>query len=279
MRDFRPRGGTAILAAAAALLAGTARADTGTVIRANNYFGIGAGVTHLGYGETLAGQPGYLDTENGNLPTVKFELGSMRDALGVSNLYEHIELSYANGQTTYNGAVTNLLTGASFPVTNQSDAEILAGRVALGKGFVLAEGLMLTPHLDLGGRYWRRNLNGGDPPGYEELYSHWFYGAGLKADYSPVPRLTLSVDGAVRRNFESRMEASIEEAPFKLGNRGNYFLSGRVDYRLAGGVSLFAETALERFKYGRSSVHASGFFEPDSSTNQITYLGGVAFGF
>lgn len=259
-------------------LAGAARADTDTVVRANNNLALSAGTTHLGYGETVPDVPGYLDTENGNLPTVKFELNSMRNAVGLKYVYEHLEFSYSSGETRYDGGVIDLTTGAITPASTTTDNEILQGRFALGKGFEIVSGLMLTPHVDIGGRIWRRAINKGNPPGYEEVYYHWNYGGGLKLDVSPVRRLNLSVDAAVRRNAGSAMDADVAESKLTLGNSTNTYLSGRVSYNLVGRLSLFAQVTHERFKYGRSDPLPSGFYEPDSSTNQTSYLGGIAFG-
>lgn len=264
---------------AALALTSVAHADTESAVRANNNLAISAGITLLGYGETTPDQPGYLDTENGNLGTVQFELNSLRDTVGVSNVYEHFDIGYSSGETRYDGAVINLTTGAMTPASTITDNEILQGRFALGKGFVIANGLILTPHADIGGRIWRRAINKGNPPGYEEVYYHWFYGGGLKLDFSPTSRLTLSMDGAVRRNAGSTMEADFADSNFKLGNKTNTYLRGRASYNLIHNTHLFAEVTHERFKYGRSDTQPSGFYEPDSSTNQISYLSGIAFGF
>lgn len=255
-----------------------AHADTASAVHMNNGLSIGIGTSHLAYGETQDGTAGYLDTENGNLASFMIEYNLMKNGLGLSNLYAHFQVAYSHGNTTYDGTAVNLSTGAKVPYSSATGTSLLSSRIGFGKAFTVFNGFLLTPHIDAGYRIWNRELNNGVPPGYGELYRHWFYGAGMKADYSPLRQVTFTIDGAVRRNAGSAMTADIDPDTFTLGNGTSVYLSGRVNYALNHRISLFVQSNLERFTYGHSNVHpATGFQEPDSRTQQNDYLGGVTF--
>jgi hypothetical protein len=263
----------ALAAVIATGAAGAAWADTLDIRKADNGVSLDLGAAYLDYGETFAGTT--LDTEKGWLPTVGLGVGMLAfpNAL-IPNLYVHLDARASFGSTHYNGALCDAF-GNCTPYQSTTDDAIATGALQLGRGFELGRSVMLTPFVELGYRYWGRDLTG--IGGYYEDYSNWDAMGGLLAQLSPMPRWVLSFSGAAGSTFGANLKALGEN--FSLGSEPTWRLQAKAGYRVTERIELTATAEYQSLRYGASPIDANGFFEPDSTTHQTSLLIGAVWHF
>jgi len=243
------------------------------ITASNNQISVDFATEHVDYLETFGGP---LDSEKGWVPGVSVTGSAMRNWFGLCNVYFFGRGTFLNGTTHY--------WASGGPVTSNTDgARISEEDFRLGKGFDLANNVMLTPYLGGGARQWGRNLSG--PSGYHEDYRHAYLGGGLLLQYSPVHRLVLSTSALVGRTFNSEMEASqnggfpIPPWTFPLGHRAIFMTESSADYAITPSVHANVGVQYTSFKYGQSPVNPFGFLEPDSRSHNVTVRAGLGWAF
>ena len=150
--------------------------------------------------------------------------------LGASDLYLAAEASTAFGSDRYNGAYLNSPTT---PLQSTTSETIMNVDGKVGKGFAFGDMTMLIPYLELGYRYWGRNLGGGQVEDYQNLDAL----GGLMLQVSPMSKLTLSAYGSAGTTFAA--EAISSPDTFHLGDFGVYKVGGKAGYDLTQKVEVF----------------------------------------
>jgi hypothetical protein len=278
MRQIDRILGTAALGLAAAL-APAARADILDIRKADNGLALDAGASYLDYAETSGGST--LDTEKGWLPTVGLSFGMLAfPNAPIPNLYLHLDARASIGSTAYNGALCDMF-GDCVPYQSTTNDQIFTGDLQVGRAFALGRAMMLTPFVEVGYRYWSRDLTG--TGGYNEDYTNWDAMGGLLAQLSPAPRWVLSFSGAVGKTFGAEMttDNSVTGASenFTLGSEITWRLQAKAGYRLTERIELTATAEYSTLSYGASAVDWTGTYEPDSTTRQTTLLMGAVWHF
>ncbi len=261
--------------AALVSLAGAARADERDIRLEDNAASLSLGMSDLDYKET--GGAAVLDSEKGWMPLLHLEAGLLANPNAkplLRNLYLHVSADATLGDTKYDGALCDQF-GTCTPAQDHTHDRIYGLSMQAGRGFSLGGQAMAIPYADLGARYWQRALQG--PGGYTEDYHHYDAMAGLKLQYSPVPRLVASLSGAMGRTFGAAMDTWGET--FTLGDAMTWQSSARLGYRLSPHVELQGTAQYLHFRYGASGVDSAGYYEPNSTTQQLNLLVGLSYQF
>ncbi len=262
-----------------------------TIFQSENGFNVGIGITHIGYGETVAWIPGYADTENGNLSTTTLEFSRLVDEEGVREnsrdfnlppgFYLNGRISWATGATQYDGQTQDV---PPIPVSTTDLADILKIDLASGHGFTVSPRLLLIPNVQVGTHYWGRTVQPHfivNNVNYEnkEDYRHYYFGIGLKSVYALVEKVAVSLALDLHNNFFSEMRSSYTGETYSLKNNTGYAVTGKMTYEAGKDVNFFVKIAIETFSYGASPVQADGTFEPDSKSQLVQYTVGAAHAF
>ena len=268
----------AVTAAGGGLLPQAAHADNLDIRKADNAIAVDFGASYLDYGETQGGST--LDTEKGWLPTIGISVGMLAfpDA-PIGNLYLHFDGRASLGSTNYNGALCDQYNNCT-PYQGTTNDQIFSGDAQLGRAFELGRYAMLTPFAEIGYRYWSRDLTG--PGGYTEDYSNWDAMVGLLLQVSPAPRWVLSLSGAAGETFGANMSTAGltgSNENFTLGSDMAWRVQAKAGYRITERLELTSTLEYSSFAYGASPVDAAGYYEPDSTTHQTTFLIGAAWHF
>ena len=153
------------------------------VVNVNSEFGIAAQGFMQSYSETNPTTGGTLDSEHGTVPGVQVKATTMFNTLGVENLYAGFRYQYDGGGVTYNGAFLN-----GMPHNGMSHYAINDIGLEFGKGFLLADNVLITPFVQGGWRGWQRSLSSIQV----EDYTHYYLGAGVNGDLGITDRLVLT---------------------------------------------------------------------------------------
>lgn len=262
------------------MFAGNARAESPDIGAVNNRVLIQVVSTRVDYSETgngyLGTATGVLDTETGAVMGVGLSLSRMRPA---HNVYWQAGFDYSSGRTKYTGS---LLGGGGFgSYTGTSSATLANYEGRLGKGFEIREDFLVTPYMEAGGHRWDRGVS------YGELYTHYYYGFGVMAQYSPRPKLVLSVEGLLGRTVQSHIVvnggALMNGFSASLGNSPLSRIGAAVDYAFNPQVHGNVTVEYMKFRYGASSAFPIGgglvAWEPDSDTRYLVVKAGLAVPF
>lgn len=262
------------------MVAAPACAESPDIGAVNNRVLIQVMSTRVDYTEVgngyLGTSTGVLDTETGSIMGVGLSLSRMRPG---RNIYWQAGVDYSSGSTQYTGS---LLGGGAFgSYTGTSSAALVNYEARLGKGFDVRENFLVTPYLEAGGHRWERGVS------YGELYTHYYYGLGVMAQYSPAPKLVLSVDGLLGRTVRSHIVvnsgALMNGFSAPLGNSTLSRIGAAADY--AFNPHLRGNLAIEymKFRYGASAAFPIGgglvAWEPDSETRYLVVKAGLAVPF
>jgi hypothetical protein len=222
----------------------------------------------LNYKESIPA-PSLPDSEHGFIPSVA---GGVI-FLGNGNLYLALDGAVNFGDAHYNGA--NFYTNAPLTGTTHEAITTIDGK--FGRGFGTGNA-MLIPYIDIGYRYWDRNLGGGQVEDYQNFAAL----GGLMLQVAPTSRLVLSAYGAAGTTFAANMKSDGNN--YDLGGAGTYRLGGKVGYNLTPRVELFGTLDYDHFRYAQSSVQydyvlASYANEPGSGTSETTMRVGLGYQF
>ena len=249
------------------------------VVNVNREIGIAATAMIQNYTEH-DGAGNTLDTQSGTLPGLEGKITTMVDALGISNLYAGVRYGYSGGSFGYNGA-----TIGGTPLHSNSNDSINNVSVELGKGFLFSPNLMLIPFIQGGYHDWQSDLQG--PGGYNEDHSNGFLGFGVRGDYALNTRLVLTgrlgwaetVGGSANASGGALAAEGYGPMNFALGDTPLLQAGIGADYLLANRIHLYGGLDYTHFGYGASGVNGAGFYEPSSTTSDLTIRIGFAFGF
>jgi hypothetical protein len=213
-----------------------------------------------------------LDTETHWVPGVNASLSLMGNWV-VDNAYFNAQISYSDGRTRYTGETG---AGGGFGSVVTSDtAQLFDSDFRIGKGFAVADNVMLTPYFGIGSRYWRRGP-------FPETYTNGYAGAGLLGQVAATSQLVFSANGLVGGTFDSGITVATHpgvvgwSAP--LGNSLLYKLGGAADFAVTRNFHINAGVDYTNFAYGRSPfVH--GNVEPHSTTSNVLLKVGAGFAF
>ena len=213
-----------------------------------------------------------LDTEGHWVPGVNASLSLMGNWV-VENAYFNAQISYSDGHTHYTGETG---AGGGFGSVVTSDtAQLFDSDFRFGKGFAVADNVMLTPYFGIGSHYWRRGP-------FPETYTNGYAGAGLLGQVAVSSQLVLSANGLAGGTFDSGISVATHpgvvgwSAP--LGNSLTYKLGGAADFAVTRNFHINAGVDYTNFAYGRSPfVH--GNVEPHSTTSNVLLKVGAGFAF
>ncbi|HEX4114065.1 MAG TPA: hypothetical protein VH020_16150 [Stellaceae bacterium] len=246
------------------------------VVDVNNEFGMAAQAFLQSYSETYNGTT--PDKEHGVIPGVAVKATGMFDLYGVSNLYAGAHYQYDRGAVTYNGAFLN-----GTPLNASTNYTTTDVGLELGKGFLITDGILITPLVEGGWHAWERNLGRGQV----ENYSHDYVGAGVRGDLAVTARLVLTGKVGAGAIIDPGMTsvadpaAGLPRMSFNLGMRPYYEAGLGADYKfdiVFTMLHLYGGVDFTHFSYGASAANQYGFLEPDSASNQVLFQLGLAVG-
>jgi hypothetical protein len=229
---------------------------------------ISTGATFFDYKEPGVG--GNLpDSETDWLPSAEIGISGLTK----NNIYLGLEGSLIFGDAKYKGAY---LSSPTVPITSTTQETI--GRVdgQIGKGFILGQGAMLTPYLELGYRYWNRDLG----PSEVEKYSSYESLVGLKLQISPTSKTVFTLYGAGGTTIDPQMR--IYDQTFNLGDSAVYKAGTKFSYDISHRFSLFSSFDFDHFQFFKSQVvdvGGNGIYEPNSHTDETAVRVGVSYAF
>jgi hypothetical protein len=264
------------------MFSAAAFADTSDIKASNNQMGIQIISTHVDYTETgngmLGTRTGTLDTENGRVPGYTLSLSTMND-WWLGNDYIEAEYDHSSGNTNYIGGLIGPPATPYGSVVGISGATLTNYSARYGKGFIVNDGLMLTPYAELGSHKWDRGVN------YGETYTHNYYGIGALGQYSPASKWVLTASGLIGNTFGSYIVVNtgpgLNGFSGGLGNSTLYKVGVSADYALTSHFHGNVGVDYMSFKYGISAVYPvnGGSWEPDSSTHYTTVKFGLGYAF
>jgi hypothetical protein len=228
----------------------------------NNEVWASAGTSLLNYEESVTPLP---DSEHGWLPSIAVGGSYMTQ----DNLYFAAQGSDTFGNAHYNGA---LFTSPSTPIETTTRETITNAEGKIGQGFYLASQALLIPYLDVGFRYWERNLGGGEIEDYHNFSTL----AGLMLEVSPFRNVFLSAYGSAGTTLGGRMETG--SLSYQLGDSAIYKVGGKIGVDLTRQVELFTTFDYDHFHYSQSPV-VNSTLEPGSFTNDTTMRVGLGYHF
>ena len=196
--------------------------------------------------------------ETGILPginaAVKLTPGSWR--IGLAG-------SAHGGAVDYDGATTTFR-----PHQTRTDTRIFDGIASLGYEFVASERVSLTPYLDAGYRYWKRDIlpNRGLGGLLEEY--RWFYGAaGLELAWKKSERFRFGADVRLIRPIDAKLDVAITPATtLDLGIQTGYRVGLPFQWTLGRRFGVSLEPYYEQQDFG-ASLPKNGILEPASDSH------------
>ncbi|MDE2029672.1 MAG: hypothetical protein KGI97_03805 [Alphaproteobacteria bacterium] len=248
-----------------------AEADTQAIRASNNSVWISAGGSLLNYKEPTTA-PNLPDSERGWTSSVAAGASMLGrgDAPGLArNLYLALETEGDFGDVHYNGAYFNSPTT---PLTGTTTESIWTIDGKIGRAFTVDSSLMLTPYLELGYRYWDRQLSSIQ----DEKYQHIDTLGGLMVQLAPTRRLVLTGYGSAGTTFSAKMDTGGNT--YNLADSAIYKAGGKIGYDLTPQTEVFTTLDYTYFRYGQSPVVA-GAYEPNSHTESTAVRVGIGYHF
>lgn len=274
---------TSVAVVAALMLAGAAHANQ-TIENANNQATVSIGNHDLQYHEIDTQgltNGGYLDSETGGQPAIKFGVVRQGEMFGIHDAYVSASASYAKGTTNYDGYLQG--GGVLIPFTNTTDSTTTDVNLRVGKGFTFAgaPNLQVTPFVGYSYHNWVRDMRG--QYGYKEVYSHHAAEIGVMGQYAFTSQLVGSADVSFGRTFSAQMTTDGFDA-FKLGAKAQTSVGLGLDYAVNRAWHINGSYRLTQFKYGQSAVNTSAdgtmaALEPDSKSTVQEVMVGVGYQF
>jgi hypothetical protein len=260
---FRPALALAVLT----LLASPkpANADISTIVSEDSAVWGAFGADLFKYKEPSS-PPDLPDSEHGWIPS---------GAAGASyffsdQLYLSVDGSVTFGNAPYSGA---LFYSPTTYASGSTDETIYMVDGKIGRGFALGQQVMLIPYVEIGYRYWDRNLGAGQV----EDYQNYDTLGGLMVQFAPVNSLILTLYGSAGTTFGATAKASPDT--YNLGNSAMYKVGGKIGYDLTQQLEVFTTLDYDHFRYGQSSLASDFSYEPSSSTEDTALRVGMAYHF
>lgn len=236
---------------------------------------VGYTLTHNNYAEYSPTSGGYLDTEMGTLHGLTLTEQHMN-----THLYLGSTISYVDGTTRYNGAMQQITQNGVVTTSYQgrSHSQILNWDISFGPSWGIGDRVLLAPIIGTNVYYWNRVAGDGAPGSVHERYFHWTVAAGLVGRVAITSRMRVQLLGEATYPIINVISTPYGGA--KLGKHTGYRATLSVNYRVYGGLGLFARASLQYFKFGRANITGSGsIIEPDSRTVNTTYMVGLSYAY
>lgn len=259
---LKPRFGLVGLVFCLLALPRAATADISSIYASNNAAWAAGGASLLNYKESVTPLP---NSQHGWLPSFSAGAGY----IGQNGLYLAADGSLSDGNDVYHGSYQSSPSVPIQATTHQTIASV-AGKVGLA--FVLSHSLLLTPYVDLGYRFWRRELQADQI----ERYHHFEALAGALVQVSPVDRLVLSLYGASGGTFGGRMKTDGDT--FNLGSAAVYKAGAKAGFGITQRLEILTSMDFNHFRYVKSGL-VNGSFEPSSGTNETALRVGLSYHF
>jgi hypothetical protein len=250
-----------------------------TIVAANRALSVSLGAVNQNYRE-LDGGGSVLDKENGTIPRIGVAYSLM--GLGTP-LRFYMNADYANGDTTYKGALQN-----GTPYDTNTGNEMLNLNVGLGYAFGFGR-FALIPGVEYGVSRWVRDVGKGDPyHGVKESYTHGHAAVTVSGQFAMMPKVVLSMDAAYGKTIaptmriEEQYGSSVSSPLFSLDAKPWSRFGIGLDYAAKQNLHVGARIVYTQFKYGASAVYPFGTgtaHEPDSETRHTTFDFLVSYNF
>jgi hypothetical protein len=256
-----------------ALLPLQARADISDIRSEDTGIELNVGAGSLKYGEDVGGSD--FDTETAWMPAFGASaslLTNTKQYPWLSNLFLNLKVQAVTGQTDYRGGLQQL-GGPTIPYnsTNHSDIYTVDGQ--MGHAFAVSDSVMLIPLIDMGYRYWDRDIQG--TGGYTELYQNGEAKGGLMVQYSPLPKWVFTASGLAGITFDPELHANGNF--YNLGAQTVWQVGGKVGYTFTKYFEATTSVEFKDFGYGASGLASDGSYEPNSYTHEINTMLGIAY--
>lgn len=279
----RLSGRVAVCAALCGVLSGMGAEarihGTHAIVAYNNNASFAFIQSHVEYGERLVPPNGpYFDTESGFIKGGRATLSGMRNA-GTRNVYFHVSYDQTNGSLNYVGG----LNGSNASLVESHNAHMTDIGLRLGKGFMVANGMMLVPYLGYGVHHWGRGepASLSAPHDYYESYKNQYAAVGLLWQMEFFRRLVTSVNLAYGRTIHPTISAPAFGFAEGLGPRPWRRAGTDIEFILTRSMAVFLSATFTEFQYGAGPVimGTSGFagHEPFSQTEITNYAIGTRF--
>ena len=267
-----------LTAASLALFSASAMADSAwntnqnPIVAANNEVGIAATGTLMNYQEHNLNP--IDDTETGWMPGFKAKYSLMGNYFSSlpSDIYFAVRYQYSSAGIAYKGSYI----GSATPLHSTDNATTNRVLVRFGKGFTLANDVMLTPYVAGGYQNWSRAL-----PGNTEDYHSGLIGVGAMVQYAATQALVFTANAEGLAMISGGMTPSLYSGALgstSFETSGQEKIAADVDYRVYGQWHLYGGLSLTHFNY-TGGLLKYGFFEPSSSTNLLNMDAGIAYQF
>lgn len=266
----------------------TSYADIREIEVANNQLAVQIASTYMDYTETIndaeTGAQSPLDTEAGFIPGYGATVSVMRDGW-LEHEYLALEYSKYSGTVKYvGGSWSNPTYGSNVGTSGMETGDY---SLRLGKGLVVDSELMVTLYGEYGRHKWNRLLGYGTPYGYQEKYTHSYYGIGALGQLAGDDHRVWSAYVLAGRTASSRIEVFLPPPwvgfTAGLGNSELYKAGLSVDRRLSENIHLSLGIDYANWKYGASQIYPAGaglyLYEPDSATNLGIARMGIGYAF
>lgn len=253
-------------------LASPARADIGDIRAADNAAYAAGGIDRFKYGEDVNNAT--FDTEHGNLLHLRagYSFLTGEKASVLSNFFGDLRLDFSNGNSNYNGGLTNLTTGITVPAQSTTHNQIAQLETRWGKAYPIGNMTVLTPYTDIGYRYWQRELTG--TGSYTERYTNGILTGGAMVQISPVHALVVTTWGEAGTTFNPGMKT--QGTHYSLGTTKLWNVGVKVGYAMTDRLELTGSGDMTGFGFGQSQMVGTSY-EPNSYTHETSVLVGFAY--
>ncbi len=270
----------AVLLGALPVMSAQARVHgTRALIDYNNNASIAFIQRHVEYGERLSPPNGpYFDTESGFIKGGRVTLSGMRNA-GTRNMYFHVSYSQVTGSLAYVGGIN----GSNAALVEPHNAHMTDIGLRLGKGFMVANDMMLIPYIGYGVHHWGRSESASvsAPYDYYESYRNDYAAFGVLWQMEFFRRLVTSVNLAYGRTIHPTISAPALGIAEGLGPKPWRRAGTEIEFFITHHSAIFMSATFTQFQYGAGPVvvGSSGFVgnEPFSQTEITDYALGARF--
>jgi len=237
----------------------------------NNSLAFGMTGTYLDYAERITdNSPTYPDWANdtvrGVIPGFNFNIRSDFFRKIYTDFYADLSV----GKLTYDGAYQD---PPHNPYVYDNSHVVINTDVKLGYIFIDGQSVQVIPYIGVGYHFWDRGLN---DPMNREKYQNFNAIFGVKLNCAVTDDLFISPYVNAGKTFGAKMKKVLSGRDYDLGSKPIYQTGLEMNYRLHDDLFLTGFANYTHFQYGKSQV-VSGFFEPDSRTNEIKVGVGIRY--
>ncbi len=212
--------------------------------RPANQLEFGIDAYHFDYQEDLTAPQ--KSTESGWIPAIYVSHMYRRPWALMSRLL----FEYASTDVDYDGS-----TQSGVPVRDTSSAQFYTAEVNIGYTFETGGGVLISPYVGYGYRYWSRGLGGTTP--YDEIYKWQYVPVGVIALFDLGPGVTVAPHLGYRHMVDGTMDIQFANPNYNqpqldLGDMPGWLLEAPVTWQIADRMALVTTPWCERYEFGRS---------------------------